>query len=134
MQTRSPKLWLCKLTYFDFLRDRERDLKMLKLDKVVLLLSLIMLVSSSVLAQRPEPKKTEIQGHTMYTLLEPGGIPAIFEPEFVSVSEAESTYYADEPLLVVVRGDDARGYSTWHLDHHEIVNEQIGGAAIAVTW
>ena len=70
----------------------------------------------------------------MYTLLEPGGIPAIFEPEFVSVSEAESNYYPDEPLLVVVRGDDARGYSTWHLDRHEIVNEQINGAAIAVTW
>jgi len=76
--------------------------------KSVFLLSLAMLLTSSVLAQRPEPKKTEIQGHTMYTLLEPGDIPAIFEPEFVSVSEAESTYYADEPLLVVVRGDDAR--------------------------
>ena len=107
---------------------------MFKPYQAVLLLLFAMLLTSSVLAQRPEPKQTEIQGHTMYTLLEPGGIPAIFEPEFVSVSEAESTYYADEPLLVVVRGDDARGYSTWHLDHHEIVNEQIGGAAIAVTW
>jgi len=107
---------------------------MFKPYKSVYLLSFAMLLTSSVLAQWPEPKETEIQGHTMYTLLEPGGIPAIFEPEFVSVSEAESTYYGDEPLLVVVRGDDARGYSTWHLDNHEIVNEQIGGAAIAVTW
>ena len=107
---------------------------MFKPYQAVLLLLFAMLLTSSVLAQRPEPKQTEIQGHTMYTLLEPGGIPAIFEPEFVSVSKAESTYYADEPLLIVVRGYDARGYSTWHLDHHEIVNEQIGGAAIAVTW
>ncbi len=107
---------------------------MFKPDRLVSVLLFAMLLTSSVLAQRSEPKKTEIQGHTMYTLLEPGGIPAIFEPQFVSVTEAEKTYYADEPLLVVVRGDDARGYSTWHLDHHEIVNEQIGGAAIAVTW
>ena len=29
---------------------------------------------SSVFAQRPQPKKTEILGHTMYTLLKPGDI------------------------------------------------------------
>jgi len=107
---------------------------MFRLDKTVLLLPIALLLTSSLLAQRQAPKETEIQGHTMYTLLKPGDIPAIFEPKFVSVNEAESTYFPDEPLLVVVRGDDARGYSTWHLDHHEIVNEQIDGAAIAVTW
>lgn len=107
---------------------------MLKYKPTLILISYLLLAATSALSQRPEPKKTEIQGHTMYTLLKPGDIPAIFEPEFVSAKEAESTYYPDEPLLVVVRGDDARGYSTWHLDQHEIVNEQINGAAIAVTW
>ena len=38
----------------------------------------ILLLSASALAQRPEPKKTEIMAHTMYTMLKPGDIPAIF--------------------------------------------------------
>jgi hypothetical protein len=107
---------------------------MLRYKPTLILISYLLLTVASALSQRPEPKKTEIQGHTMYTLLKPGDIPAIFEPEFISVKEAESTYFADEPLLVVVRGDVARGYSTWHLDQHEIVNEQINGKAITVTW
>lgn len=85
-------------------------------------------------AQRPEPKKTEVRGHTMYTVLKPGDIPAIFEPSFIPVADAGELYYDDEPLLVVVGGDEARAYSTWHLDHHEVVNDYINGVAIAATW
>ena len=112
----------------------ERYYDMLRPDRLFLLLTFVLLLTTSAMSQRPEAKKTEILGHTMYTLLKPGDIPAIFEPEFVSVKEAESAYFAGEPLLVVVRGDDARGYSTWHLDQHEIVNEYIDGKAITVTW
>ncbi len=85
-------------------------------------------------AQGGDAKKTEVLGHTMVTLLEPGAIPAIFEPEFIPASEADSFYYADEPLMVVIGGEEAKGYSTWHLDRHEIVNDYLGGTAIAVTW
>lgn len=97
------------------------------------------LLAISILAlpgwtQRPEPKKTEVRGHTMYTLMKPGDIPAIFEPSFIPVSAAGELYYDDEPLLVVVGGDEAKAYSTWHLDHHEIVNDFINGVAIAATW
>ncbi len=85
-------------------------------------------------AQRPKPKEEEIRGHTMYTLMEPGAIPAIFEPEFVSFEVADSFYYDNEPLIAVSSGDEARGYSIWHLDRHEVVNDVIGGTVIAVTW
>jgi len=95
---------------------------------------LAVVVITPTFAQRPEPKKEEIRGHTMYTLMEPGGIPAIFEPEFVSIEVADSFYYDDEPLIAVSSGSVARGYSTWHLDHHEIVNDMLEGTAIAVTW
>lgn len=95
---------------------------------------LVLLLALTAFGQRREPKKTEIDGHTMYTLMEPGGIPAIFEPEFISVTEADSLYYDNEPLMVVVAGNEAKGYSTWHLDQHEIVNDYIDGGAIAVTW
>ena len=99
---------------------------------VVVLLALT--AASMVQAQRPEPEKTEIKGHTMYTLLKPGDIPPIMEPQFMSVTEAESLYYPDEPLIVVTSGDETHGYSTWHLDHHEIVNDYINGKSITVTW
>ncbi len=95
---------------------------------------IILTLAQALLAQRKEPKKTEIRGHTMYTVLEPGDIPAIFEPQFLSIAESEKFYYDDEPLIVVTSGDEAKGYSTWHLDHHEIVNDYIDGTAIAVTW
>ena len=95
---------------------------------------LLLLTFTSSNAQRPEPKKTEVHGHTMYTVLPPGAIPAIFEPEFISIEEAEQSYYQSEPLMVVSHNDETKAYSTWHLDHHEIVNDTIGGAAIAATW
>jgi len=102
--------------------------------RVVVILLLVCSIAIPAYAQRQEPKKTEIRGETMYTLMEPGGIPAIFEPEFISIEEAEPLYYPDEPLLVVADGNVAKGYSTWHLDHHEIVNDYINGKAITVTW
>ena len=99
---------------------------------LILILSLI--APSVAYAQRAEPVKTEILGHTMYTLLKPGDIPAIFEPEFVTSGEADKLYFPDEPLMVVVDGDIAKAYSIWHLDQHEIVNDYINGKAITVTW
>ncbi|MCH9031316.1 MAG: DUF3179 domain-containing protein [candidate division Zixibacteria bacterium] len=86
------------------------------------------------LAQRPKPKETQVLGHTMYTLLKPGDIPAIFEPEFITIDEADSLYWNDEILMVVTDGKTTKGYSAWHLDHHEVVNDFLGGVAIAVTW
>jgi len=109
---------------------------MIRLSKVAMaaLSTVFLLAVGTTHAQRNEPKKTEIKGHTMYTLLEPGGIPAIFEPEFIRISDADSFYYADEPLIVVSGGGVAKAYSTWHLDQHEIVNDYIDGKAITVTW
>lgn len=95
---------------------------------------LILVLSITAAAQRPKPQETMIQGHTMYTLLKPGDIPAIFEPEFLPVADADTLYYDDEPLLAVVSGEDAKAYSIWHLDHHEVVNDHIGETAIAATW
>ena len=87
--------------------------------------------------QKNENKKENtnmIRGHVLHTVLQPGEIPAIFEPEFITVAEANQYYYPDEPLIAVVEGEVAKGYSTWHLDRHEIVNDFINGNAITVTW
>jgi hypothetical protein len=76
----------------------------------------------------------EIDGDPVYQVLEPGAIPAIVDPDFVRDSAAEAQMRADEPVLGVVIDGDARAYSLWQLDAHEIVNDRIGGRAIAVTW
>jgi hypothetical protein len=89
---------------------------------------------SSTWAQSREMSKSVILGDTMYTLMQPGAIPAIFAPEFVGVEQASSTYAADEPLLVVSHAGDVRGYSTWHLDRHEVVNDRFDELPLAVTW
>lgn len=102
--------------------------------KKFILIFILLFAVQTVFAQRSEPEKTEVHGHTMYTLMNPGEIPAIFDPEFISVIEAESLYYADEMLMVVKGDNEIKGYSTWYLDAHEIVNDYINGKAITITW
>lgn len=95
---------------------------------------LIVVLAAGISAQRGKPKESEVLGHTMYTMLKPGDIPAVFEPTYISVDKAKQVYYDDEPLMVVTVDGDTRAFSTWHLDHHEVVNDYIGGIALAVTW
>ncbi len=100
---------------------------------VTSLLALLAIAGPSF-GQNREIQKEIVQGHPMYTGLEPGDIPPILEPEFERIEKAEDMYLADEPLIAVVDGDSAKAYSTWHLDNHEVVNDYINGKAITVTW
>ncbi len=70
----------------------------------------------------------------MYRLLPRGAIPAITEPRFVSAAEADAFLAHDEPVLGLVIEGEARAYSLWQLDHHEVVNDRAGGKDFAVTW
>jgi len=86
-------------------------------------------------AEWPEPEVVAtIGGEGVYQMLPVGEIPAIDDPEFVSGSEADRQMRPDEPVLGVVIGKEARAYSLWQLDAHEIVNDEIDGSAIAATW
>jgi len=75
-----------------------------------------------------------IDGDRMYYILPTDGIPAIDNPKFVSVKEAEKFMKKDELVMGLVINGDARAYSTWHLDRHEIVNDYVGDTYISVTW
>jgi hypothetical protein len=97
-------------------------------------LALVLMHTSMAMAQSRKTTTTLIEGDTMYTLMEPGGIPAIFDPEFADVQSDAGDFDADEPMLVIAVGDEVRAYSTWHLDHHEVVNDRIGDTPLAVTW
>jgi hypothetical protein len=87
----------------------------------------------SAAQQSTLPRIEKINGDRVHTILSPDAIRSIDEPQFVRASEA-SFMRNDEPVVGVVQNGIAKAYSTWHLDHHEIVNDQIGGKPVAVTW
>ena len=68
------------------------------------------------------------------TLLPRDAIPAIDNPSFLSVTEADLEYDPDELVLGVSFNGEARAYSVPLLSGHEIVNDTVGGVKIAVTW
>jgi hypothetical protein len=61
------------------------------------------------------------------------GIPAIDEPRFESV--AEVNWLADqEPVIALEFNGDARAYPLQIMTWHEIVNDEVGGTPVAVTF
>jgi hypothetical protein len=68
------------------------------------------------------------------TLLPRDAIPAIDEPQFLTVAEADAVYDPDEFVIGVEFNGEARAYSVPLLSNHEIVNDTVGGVKIAVTW
>ena len=68
------------------------------------------------------------------TLLPPDAIPSIDNPSFHTAEDADFYYEPDELVMGVVFNGDARAYSVPHLSRHEIVNDEVGGVKIAVTW
>ena len=68
------------------------------------------------------------------TLLGFDAIPAILDPEFVSLAEADEWMGPDELVLGLSINGDSRAYSVPMLSSHEIVNDLVGGRKLAVTW
>ena len=63
------------------------------------------------------------------------GIPAILNPEFVSLAQADADYMEDDDLLLSFTVDGiTRAYPFRILNWHEIVNDKIGEVAFAVTY
>jgi hypothetical protein len=101
----------------------------------LLVLVSLMPLASPLTAQRPEPEVYGVfDGDTMYTVLPAGAIPAIMAPEFVTGAEADSQMSPEEPVMGIFLGGEARAYSLWHLDAHEIVNDEVAGIPISGTW
>ena len=84
-------------------------------------------------AQRPWAEVAVIDGDPVMRGLPKDGIPAIDNPVFVSADRA--TFMNDNEFVIGVSdGKTAKAYSTWLLNGHEIVNDTLGSASIAVTW
>ena len=61
------------------------------------------------------------------------GIPPIDDPVFVPVSE-ETELAATEPVVGLTLNGDARAYPLRILTWHEIVNDEVGGVPVTVTY
>jgi hypothetical protein len=75
----------------------------------------------------------EEEQYRIITLLPRDAIPSIDNPQFLNAEEADDEYSPDEEVIGVVFEGEARAYSVPLLSSHEIVNDTVGGYAIAVT-
>ncbi|MCZ6605500.1 MAG: DUF3179 domain-containing protein [Alphaproteobacteria bacterium] len=62
------------------------------------------------------------------------GIPAIDTPSFGTVSDGAKFLADTEPVITLAHGGEAKAYPLSILMYHEIVNDEIGGTPVAVTF
>ena len=62
------------------------------------------------------------------------GIPAIDQPAFVSVEEADAWLADVEPVILVEAGGAAKAYPIQILMWHEIVNDSVGELPLSITF
>ncbi len=74
-----------------------------------------------------------IRSDEIKSILPQDAIPALIKPAYLAVSQASDIYDQEEVIGVVVNGD-ARAYPLSTLSAHEIVDDDIGGQPVAVTW
>ena len=98
---------------------------------VITALAAGILCSTQVFATEPE-SVVDSPPEGVELLLPRGGIPALFEPEFIPASEADIPDSAW--ILGIAIGYESHAYSLNLLNHHEIVNDTIGGRPLAAVW
>jgi hypothetical protein len=62
------------------------------------------------------------------------GIPPIDRPVFETVAQADAWLKPQEPLIHFAVGNDVRAYPLQILIWHEIVNDEVGGIPVMVTF
>ena len=82
----------------------------------------------------PTPVADMARDLEIVTLLRKDAIPAILEPEFLTIAEANEQMEDHELVLGVSVDGDSRAYSVNMLSRHEIANDVVGGVPVAVTW
>jgi len=79
------------------------------------------------------PSFDAIRSDEIQSILPQDAIPALIKPAYLSASQASDIYDQEEVIGVVINGD-ARAYPLSTLSAHEIVDDDVGGRSIAVTW
>lgn len=64
----------------------------------------------------------------------PDGIPPLDEPVFMDVVDALDTFQPDEAVVALEIGGEAKAYPVQIVIWHEIVNDEVGGVPVSVTY
>lgn len=67
-------------------------------------------------------------------LLKRDVIPPIDEPTYLSIEEALQNYFHLEPVIALEHNGEAKAYPLSVLMWHEIVNDEVGGLPVTVTY
>jgi hypothetical protein len=100
----------------------------------------ILLPDESPPARAESEFKTDFSKHSVpYSEILSGGppkdgIPALKDPQFVSISEADAWLKPVEPVILVQVGEGAKAYPIQILIWHEIANDTVGGEPLVVTF
>jgi hypothetical protein len=104
----------------------------------------LLLAAGAVFAQSPvdlrEWPKTDFSRRSvdLNEILSGGppkdGIPAIDRPRFVGARAARAWLRPEEPVIALRLGKEARAYPLQVLMFHEIVNDEVSGRPVAVTF
>jgi hypothetical protein len=62
------------------------------------------------------------------------GIPALFDPEYISAGEADKLLEPGEEILGLVINGVSRAYPIRIMSWHELVNDEIAGTPYLVSW
>jgi len=82
-----------------------------------------------------DPEKTNIDITEIMSGGPPkDGIPSIDEPEFVDQASAEKWLDPREPVISLAIDEEARAYPLQILMWHEIVNDEVAGVPVSVTF
>ena len=100
----------------------------------------------ALLPDEPPPRgaqfefTTDFSKHTLpYSEILSGGppkdgIPAIDDPQFISIDEADEWLELNEPIIFLEHNGDARAYPIQIFMWHEIVNDVVGDLPVTITF
>ncbi len=88
---------------------------------------------SGVVLEAGGPGFDPIRVDEIESILPQDAIPALIKPAYLTASQASDINDQEEVIGVIVNGD-ARAYPLSTLSAHEIVDDDIGGQSVAVTW
>jgi Protein of unknown function (DUF3179) len=108
---------------------------------VALLVGVVAVAGRQSIARNPTgavvdsggPGFDAIRSDEIQSILPQDAIPALIRPAYLPASQASDINNQEEVIGVVVNGD-ARAYPLSTLSAHEIVDDDIGGQPLAVTW
>ena len=91
-------------------------------------------VTITDLSARGTPGSNGTRDLKIITILGRDGIPAILDPIFANRAASLAQMDPAERVIGVSINGESRAYPLNLLSRHEIVNDTVGGKAIAVTW